>query len=258
LVGFLALVLVAGMTSPAFAAPATSVTSGGELDLTDVEAIFRAQLNELNIIFDNGMADFALQCGTDADTRCADDFVLDVDSVVTDIHFDAFDITGPNNIPAIEYYFYEDDAGFPGDLIQTGEGVNIHKEAIDEFNFRYWLDLDVPLPLDAGTTYWMALGSDLDFNTVDWWTTSPVSGNQVRFTNDDGVSWQTNLNFDMNFALTGDQNRPIGGTSFPVSTTALLVAGAQANMGLLSLALVGMVAAGAAITYKLKSKKTEK
>ena len=53
------------------------------------------------------------------------------------------------------------------------------------------------------------------------------------------------------------ENQPIGGTSFPVSTTTLLVAGAQANMGLLSLALVGMVAAGAAIIYKTKSKKTE-
>jgi len=52
-------------------------------------------------------------------------------------------------------------------------------------------------------------------------------------------------------------DRPIGGTSFPVSTTTLLVAGAQANMGLWSLALVGIVGAGAAITYKLKSKKTE-
>jgi len=50
---------------------------------------------------------------------------------------------------------------------------------------------------------------------------------------------------------------PIGGTSFPVSTTTLLVAGVQANMGLWSLALVGIVGAGVAITYKLKSKKTE-
>jgi len=41
-----------------------------------------------------------------------------------------------------------------------------------------------------------------------------------------------------------------------MGTVSLLVAGAQANMGLWSLALVGMVAAGAAITYKLKSKKT--
>ena len=52
-------------------------------------------------------------------------------------------------------------------------------------------------------------------------------------------------------------DRPIGGTSIPVSTTSLLVAGFQANMGLWSLALVGIVGAGAAIIYKTKSKKTE-
>ena len=48
---------------------------------------------------------------------------------------------------------------------------------------------------------------------------------------------------------------PIGGTSFPVSTTTLLVAGFQANMGLWSLALVGIVGAAAAITV-LQSKLT--
>ncbi len=52
-------------------------------------------------------------------------------------------------------------------------------------------------------------------------------------------------------------SQPIGGTVGSMDTVSLLVAGAQANMGLWSLALVGMVAAGAAITYKLKSKKTE-
>jgi len=51
--------------------------------------------------------------------------------------------------------------------------------------------------------------------------------------------------------------QPIGGTVGSMDTASLLVAGAQANMGLWSLALVGAVVAGAAITYKLKSKKTE-
>jgi len=52
-------------------------------------------------------------------------------------------------------------------------------------------------------------------------------------------------------------SQPIGGTVGSLDTATLLVAGAQANMGLWSLALVGMVAAGAAIIYKTKSKKTE-
>ncbi len=52
-------------------------------------------------------------------------------------------------------------------------------------------------------------------------------------------------------------SQPIGGTVGSLDTATLLVAGAQANMGLWSLALVGMVGTGAAIIYKLKSKKTE-
>jgi hypothetical protein len=51
-----------------------------------------------------------------------------------------------------------------------------------------------------------------------------------------------------------NMNQPIGGTVGSMSTTSLLVAGAQANMGLWSLALVGVVGAAAAITYKVKSK----
>ena len=51
--------------------------------------------------------------------------------------------------------------------------------------------------------------------------------------------------------------RMVGGTVGSMSTTSLLVAGVEANMGLWSLALVGAVAIGAAVTYKVKSNKTE-
>ncbi len=54
-----------------------------------------------------------------------------------------------------------------------------------------------------------------------------------------------------------DRFCPVGGEVGSMSTTSLLVAGAQANMGLWSLALVGIVGAAAAITYKVKSKKTK-
>ena len=57
--------------------------------------------------------------------------------------------------------------------------------------------------------------------------------------------------------VSSDRFCPVGGTVGSMSTTSLLVAGAQANMGLWSLALVGIVGAAAAITYKLKSKKTK-
>jgi len=53
-------------------------------------------------------------------------------------------------------------------------------------------------------------------------------------------------------------SQPIGGTVGSMSTTSLLVAGAQANMGLWSLVLVGVaVAVGSGIVYKVKSNKTK-
>ena len=60
------------------------------------------------------------------------------------------------------------------------------------------------------------------------------------------------------FIQTCPSSIPIGGTVGSMDTVSLLVAGAQANMGWWSLALVGLVAAGAVITYKLKSNKTDK
>ena len=52
--------------------------------------------------------------------------------------------------------------------------------------------------------------------------------------------------------------QPIGGTVGSIGTVSLLVAGAQTNMGLWSLALVGVaVAVGSGIVYKVKSNKTK-
>ena len=53
-------------------------------------------------------------------------------------------------------------------------------------------------------------------------------------------------------------SQPIGGTVGSMGTVSLLVAGAQANMGLLSLALVGAVVAGVGIAYKAKTNKSNK
>ena len=49
----------------------------------------------------------------------------------------------------------------------------------------------------------------------------------------------------------------IGGTVGSLGTTSLLIAGAQANMGWWSIAMIGAVAIGAGIVFKVKSNKTE-
>ncbi len=52
--------------------------------------------------------------------------------------------------------------------------------------------------------------------------------------------------------------QPIGGTVGSMSTTSLLIAGAQANIGWWSIAMIGAVAIGAGIVFKVKSNKTNK
>ena len=99
-------------------------------------------------------------------------------------------------------------------------------------------------------------GYDLTTNFGPVFDITPIIQNLGGLNTDLGI-FSLDSAADASFTAELKDNEAIGGTSFPVSTTTLLVAGVQANMGLWSLALVGVVAAGAAITYKLKSKKTE-
>jgi len=118
----------------------------------------------------------------------------------------------------------------------------------------------------TGSVEWFSLNLDPDGTT--FWSADLGTNEVCRFNINTGggldnedICWNAGAGGLFGLTVKGEvtqgTNPPVGGTSFPVSTTSLLVAGAQANMGLLSLALVAIVGAGAAITYKLKSKKTE-
>jgi len=248
LAGTLALVLIAGFTSPAFA---VSSFTGAEVetpfDIESLPPIVLPATDEANVIFDNGRADASLfPCGMTAGlVYCADDFVLDADEILTDVHFDGFDSLG-SGIPEFRYFILADDNGLPGAIIQSGDAVNEHKELIVNNIFRYWFDLDIPLPLNAGTTFWIAIDRVSDAGDVEWVVgENPVVGNQAVFTSDDGATWQTSLFLDFNFVLTG-QPTVVGGELL-INTTALLVAGAQTNAVWImsALAVIGSVAFGA-------------
>ena len=229
LAGTLALVLIAGFTSPAFA---VSSFTGAEVetpfDIESLPPIVLPATDEANVIFDNGRADASLfPCGMTAGlVYCADDFVLDADEILTDVHFDGFDSLG-SGIPEFRYFILADDSGLPGAIIQSGDAVNEHKELIVDNTFRYWFDLDIPLPLNAGTTFWIAIDRVSDAGDVEWVVgENPVVGNQAVFTSDDGATWQTSLFLDFNFVLTG-QPTVVGGELIPLESTSLILAGVQ-------------------------------
>jgi len=249
LAGTLALVLITGLGTPVFADP--SVTGSG------IETPFEPLSNqplkpstdEENVIFDNGRADpIFFPCGSAAGVVfCADDFILDTDEILTDVHFDGFDFLGTNVIPEFRYFIHADDNGLPGALIQGGDAVNEHKELIQGDTYRYWFDLDIPLALPGGTTFWLAIDIVDNAGFPEWVITeNPIFGNPVAFTQDGGNTWQSNPCCDMNFVLTGGDD-VVGGEFLPIDSTALLLAGAQTNAVWImsALAVIGSVAFGA-------------
>ncbi len=253
--GFLALVLVAGMSTPAFAQESTFQVDVDPERLAAATAALTAELED--IIYDNGGDPNPADGRFTSDFFFAlDDFVLSEAKILEDAHFGLTIIGEGNWDGTIEYFVFTDDGGVPGELVGTGNAINIETEGLVPGSMLVWFDLEEPIPLESDVTYWFGISTGGFSN--GWFSTTAVTGNPSCSLFKDDLSLADCGPFDLWFQLTGSlDNIPIGGTSFPVSTTTLLVAGVQANMGLWSLALVGMVAAGAAIIYKTKSKKTE-
>ena len=260
--GFLALVLVAGMTSPAFAQERTIIIPAIDVD---VEPLTLPEPPE-NLVYQNGNAPSGSATIFIDDRFGADDFVLELSTELTDAHFTWFPFGSGGDIEPLLYFILTDNGGEPGSVISSGVAQNVDTFELGIDHFETWFDFETPVPLNSGVTYWFALKYTENFGFIApepvWEEADVITGNvavssaSLEDVDINSAQWFPE-EFDNWFQLTGDTNPPIGGTSFPVSTTTLLVAGAQANMGLLSLALVGMVAAGTAIIYKTKSKKTE-
>ena len=205
---------------------------------------------------DNGWLFLNLETG-----RIANDFPSGSTTLLTDIHFWTILLGEDTSTGDVEWWIYEDDGGTPGApgaLVVTGFGVEVGNEQTGlggGAEYHWWMDVVPSVPLETDTTYWVALRIVQTQNSHFWETSSDTFGNPDFLASDDGDNWFDFSGGDLAFQLTTDI--PIGGTVGSLDTATLLVAGAQANIGLWSLALVGMVGTGAAITYKAKSKKTE-
>ena len=270
LAGALALVLVAGMTSPAFAQ-----VSGVDETVEDVplEGFSSPLTVPEDLVYENGVPIGTGNSFFIHTNSVANDFVLDNSESITDVHFVL--VERDDEIPTtfdgvMQYAIFADSKGVGVDPflpLGLGNAINLETEFLETTadgrdRILVWFDFENPIPLDAGTTYWLWLHAGDDFvddERIGWEVnTSPIGECTVFY---DGTDVDLLLPnevciFDVWFQLTAS-NPPIGGTVGSLDTATLLVAGAQSNMGLWSLALVGIVGAGVAITYKIKSKKTE-
>jgi hypothetical protein len=258
--GFLALILVAGMSTPAFA-QTSSPGIEPNLDIRPQEAADIALLP--NIIFDNGGNTPDPSSGNEmTEWIQTEDFAFEDRTLVHDVHFILFEFESDNWDGSLDYYIFADNAGERGNVLASGSAQNLGTNDLGDGPFgprtEVWFDLEEDFQTGAGVTYHLGLhantGNDFQARDDVYWEWAfggfGTTGIESRFGTMD--NWFNNE--EEHYFLLSGGNGPIGGTVGSMSTTSLLVAGAQANMGLWSLALVGIVGAAAAITYKVKSK----
>jgi len=250
LVGTIALVLIAGIGTQAFAQeffqPQVAVP---EFHLPPID--------EVNEIFDNGRGDEQIG-GPDIAvplTLWADDFILDETEFLTDIHFDGILIFDPVDGPPLkefEWFIYFDDVdtpGIPGLLFASGQGVMESQMLIESLGpafgiFRFWFDLDAPVELNGGQTYWLSIMANEDPNSATLWLAKDHEfGSFLAVTDAIVIDWFSFGDFDLNFILTGD--RVVGGELLPIDSTALVLAGLQSSAIWMLPVLAGAAGVGA-------------
>jgi len=249
LAGALAIVMVASLVFPAYAErPSQLATSvpAGTTELATIES-------HNPVVYSNGNGPI-LAGGFIDDRILAEDFVLVNPWIITDAHFafGCFDLNDCPNIEPLLYFFFEDNNGLPGAVIDQGTATNVEVMQFgdpDDFIFEVWFDLQDDIPLDAGTTYWFGLKYTSNFGFIDpepfMLQTDQAIGN-FPAQSFDGTNWiELTDALDLWFALSS--TRIVGGELLPIDTTALLLAGAQTNaLWILSaLAVIGSIAFGA-------------
>ncbi len=253
LAGILAIVLVMGISTPAYAAEPRSIGTGEQI--VDPSVFFPSTVpNPEDIVFENGEPD--LNNGWFVDSQfVAEDFELEEDAAIADFHFIVIDTFFEDEFDEpIEYFILEDDEGEPtNNVISSGDATNVEVEQIEDgpfgTSFLVWFDFEEPIPLSKDVRYWvgvhvtdsfdgrygLAMSTD-DFGDASWLCSLAIPPCDL-FPGFEFGSW---------FQITA-KDVIVGGELLPIDSTALLVAGAQTNAVWImsALAVIGSIAFGA-------------
>lgn len=127
------------------------------------------------VVYDNGAPDPS--GGIEVTIRIlAEDVLLPEPETITGVRLWAIaDLDAWSG--TIEYSLYESDGNVPAETpFASGEGANV-RVAPNGANDRYTFGLEAPVELEAGTTYWLGLHMDDDFDDGTdccvFWSTLP-------------------------------------------------------------------------------------
>ena len=250
LVGTLALVLVAGLVTPAFAvggtAPMENYIDPAILDLADP-----TDANPEDIVYENGDPDPGNTGLFMHHNSVAQDFVLDNSASITDVHFILVEFGGTDFDGEVQYTIFGDDNG-PDitNVLGSGSAINLETEFLGTGGFgdriAVWFDLEDPVPLDAGVTYWLHLHAGTGFNSPPdylWEVTTEPVGECTRFFRGGNLNNpELNCGLDSWFQLTSKQ--VVAGELLPIDNTVLLLAGIQSMTVWMVPTVLGLAGAG--------------
>jgi len=264
LAGTLALVLIAGLTSPGFAAERDDGESTLSLSAAEIEELL-TPFSDDDVIYENGDPDLGNSEFIDNRIR-ADDFVLDGDFVVTDAHFIVEKNDMPLGIDPLFYAIYADAGGFPGDELASGIAQDLQLMILvddpdpgDDDIFEAWFDFEEGVPLDGGVTYWFALTYMVDTFEIEdpepeWVEAIAITGNPSLEADEFPPVWDDPDDFDVWFQLTGHPPDVVGGEFLPIDSTALVLAGLQTSAIWMLPVLAGVAGSAFGILY-IKSRR---
>ncbi len=245
LAGTIALVLVMGMTSPAFAIDEAIVNT----DLVPTNALF--PLSHDDEIFDNGVPSNTVVLFAESLVP-ADDFSVPQDMILTDVHFFTQESDGDWD-GTVEYFIFEDDLGIPGTLIASGNGINVDKvdTGFDGFfgdRFAYSFDLEDGVLLEADKHYWLGLhlasGFDDVSTSIGWeGVCNGCEGNAHTSGGGTFNNWVPVIASELSFSLTGQLQTVVAGELLSLDNSSLLIAGLS-SMVWIAPAAAGLAGAG--------------
>jgi len=246
LVGTLALIVITSAFPAAFADGPLSIPT----PTTVSSNVFSPSADEADSVFFGGTGDGNANLVFDGfppgKQSVADDFELEADTVITDVHLDILDFGDP--IEDFNVIIYFDDGGLPGEVVAETVAIKIERMDLgDGGNFRYWFDLEEPVLLDGGVRYWLEISQETLLPLGAGWTATTFVFGEIgvfRCTEAEcgptSVDW-TPITTDpgFNFVLTGHSTL-VGGEFLPIDSTALLLAGAQTFSWMIPVILSGI------------------
>jgi len=252
LAGTLAIVLIAGLGTPAFAEDSGRTHIEDSPVLTTTALLTPTGADPDDIVYENGDPSPGAPGFLIHTFSVAHDFVLGNSAAITDVHFILTDQGGTDFDGEIQYSIFGDSGG-PDitNILGSGNGKNVETEFLGTGPFgdriEVWFDLEDPVSLDAGVTYWLLFHAGIGFTSPPDYamedSTGPVGECTRSYSGGNLNNPIITCTFDSWFQITAKQQK-VGGELLPIDSTALMLAGLQTSAIWMLPVLAGLAGAG--------------